>query len=382
MTPVVTPRLCRFSPPPPFSFSPPPRPTIHTINHLLLINKLGKIGFRPSSRNLIENYLTNRTQTTKANGRTSGTLPIPCGVPQGSVLGPLLFIIYINDLGFPLKHMHCQHYADDTVLYYSSNNLTVNVETTINSELKVVNTWCKSNKLSLNAKKTKVMQLGTDANIKSMQKVSLKIDNAPLTKAHTYRYLGITLDTNLNFKAHTKGLCRNVNYKVKLLRRVRRKLAEKSSAKVLTCMILPTIDYGDTLYNVTNLNILENLQYAFNRGLKTTYNKEEFHVEPCLQKCNVNKLDDRRTMHMNTAAFDFSSDENNLDIRDIRTRAHDERLVKIIRPKNPFYRKSYEFRVSSLWNSFNNEIRAYVDKEKFQRWNKKRFKDILHPPEI
>ena len=146
-------------------------------------------------------------------------------------------------------------------------------------------------------------------------------------------------------------------------------------------MILPTIDYGDTLYSVTNQNILENLQYAFNRGLKTTYNNEEFHVDPCLRKCDVNRLDDRRTMHLNTAAFDFSADVNNLDIRDIRTRAHDEHLVKIVRPKNPFYRKSFEFRVSSLWNSFDNEIRAHTENEKFQRWNKKRYKDILHPPE-
>ena len=92
-------------------------------------------------------------------------------------------------------------------------------------------------------------------------------------------------------------------------------------------------------------------------------------------------MDDRRTMHLNTAAFDFSMVEVNIDSRDIRTRAHDERLVKIIRPKNPFYRKSYEFRVSSLWNSFDNEIRAHTEKDKFQRWNKKRYKDILHPPE-
>ena len=85
---------------------------------------------------------------------------------------------------------------------------------------------------------------------------------------------------------------------------------------------------------------------------------------------------------MNTAAFNYSINADHVDIRDIRTRAHDERLVKVIRPKNPFYRKSYEFRVSTLWNSFNNDIRSYKENEKFQRWNKKRFKDILYPPDF
>ena len=80
------------------------------------------------------------------------------------------------------------------------------MENTINTELNVVNTWCKANKLSLNTKKTKVMQIGTDANLKSMQKVSLKLGWAALNKTFTYRYLGITIDSNLNFKAYTKGL--------------------------------------------------------------------------------------------------------------------------------------------------------------------------------
>ena len=81
-------------------------------------------------------------------------------------------------------------------------------------------------------------------------------------------------------------------------------MAEKTSAKVLTSMILPAIDYWDVLYSVSTQNT-QNLQYAFNRGLKTTYIMDEFPVEASLKKCNVNKLEDRRTMHLNTAAFDF-----------------------------------------------------------------------------
>ena len=356
------------------------RKAFDTINHNILVLKLEKIGFKNDSKLLIDNYLTNRVQSTKANGKISDPHPIHCGVPQGSVLGPLLFIIYINDLGHILDNMNCQHYADDTVLYLPNNEDTPLVENAINSDLGKVDTWCKANKLSLNAKKTKIMQLGTKAHIKRMPRISVKLDNAPLAKAFTYRYLGITIDTNLDFKAHTKGLIRNINHKVYLFRRVRGKLTEESSEKVLRNMILPSIDYGDIIYSVTSKTVLEGLQYAFNRGLKTTYRNEEFHVVPSLRKLKVSRLQDRREMHLYTAAFDLSTNESWIDNRDIRTRAHDQKMLIVNRPKNPFYRKSLEFRVPTLWNSFTNETRSIADKDRFQRWNKKRFKDLLSAP--
>jgi hypothetical protein len=222
--------------------------------------------------------------------------------------------------------------------------------------------------------------MGTKAHIKRMPRISVKLDNEPLAKAFTYRYLGITVDSNLNFKAHTKGLIRNVNHKVYLFRKVRGKLTDESSEKVLRNMILPSIDYGDIIYGTTTKTILENLQYSFNRGLKTTYRNEEFHVDPCLKKLKVNKLHDRRDMHLATSAFDLSTDDTLVDNRDIRTRAHDQKLLVIHRPINPFYRKSLAFRVPTLWNSFHVDTRNIADKDRFQRWNKKRFKDLLIAP--
>ena len=84
-------------------------------------------------------------------------------------------------------------------------------------------------------------------------------------------------------------------------------------------------------------------------------------------------------MHLSQAAFDLSLNEQWIDGRDIRTRAHDGKLLTIKRPKKNFYRKSLEFRLPTLWNSFKQDTRNIIEKDKFQRWNKKRYKDILHP---
>ena len=121
-----------------------------TLNHKILATKLTNIGLDLSAVNLIENYLKNRNQRTKANGILSNPHHISCGVPQGSVLGPLLFLVYINDMSKVLKVLECQHYADDTVVYLS-HKPDVNVNKKINKDLNHTKEWCIRNKLSLDS---------------------------------------------------------------------------------------------------------------------------------------------------------------------------------------------------------------------------------------
>ena len=123
-----------------------------TLNHNILSKKLTNLGFGQNSLSLIQNYLTDRVQRTKANGLLSDYHIITCGVPQGSVLGPLLFLTYINDMHTVLNTMKCQHYADDTVLYFAHSPLN-DPSTAINKDLQNIAKWCNSNKLSLNSKK-------------------------------------------------------------------------------------------------------------------------------------------------------------------------------------------------------------------------------------
>ena len=123
-----------------------------TVNHQILCNKLNYYGFRGKFINLLKSLLSNRKEFVSINGFDSSHLEIKCGVPQGSTLGPLLFLLYINDLRYSLKYSIVSHFADDTSIIYSSNHLKT-IETNLNFDLKCVSEWLKSNRLSLNVKK-------------------------------------------------------------------------------------------------------------------------------------------------------------------------------------------------------------------------------------
>ena len=123
-----------------------------TVNNSILCNKLNQYGFRGKINDLILSFLSNRRQYVSTNGYDSTERPILFGVPQGSTLGPLLFLLYINDLSYCLKHTTASHFADDTCLIYASSN-TKTIETCFNFDLKNSNEWLRASRLSLNIKK-------------------------------------------------------------------------------------------------------------------------------------------------------------------------------------------------------------------------------------
>ena len=121
-----------------------------TVNHNILCNKLNYYEIRGNTNKLIQSYLTNRKQYVSINGFKSDIRDLTCGVPQGSSLGPLLFLIYINDFRLCLKKCETGHFADDTFVMYGSKSLG-SIESIVNCELKYVSKWLKLNKLSVNA---------------------------------------------------------------------------------------------------------------------------------------------------------------------------------------------------------------------------------------
>ena len=199
------------------------RKAFDTVNHGILMRKLDCYGIRGESVDWCRNYLSCRRQKTLANGIMSEPNLISCGVPQGSVLGPLFFILYVNYMQQALKSSKLQLYADDTVLFSSGSNAN-DAASKLQPELMRFSRWCAGNKLTLNVKNTKVMVFGTRSKVKKSRDVKVCIDNKQLQLVPSYKYLGMTLDSTLNLKYHVNTLINSIVFKTMILSKIRKYL--------------------------------------------------------------------------------------------------------------------------------------------------------------
>ena len=168
-----------------------------TIDHTILINKLTFYGIHGVALDLIKSYLNNRYQFVEYDGVQSSMLPISTGVPQGSILGPLLFIIYINDFPNASRLFNFIMYADDTTLSCTiprslNPNENVEFECSLNKELCGIDEWLKVNKLSLNVNKSKYMLFS--AGNKRLYPFEIKIDDISIERVYVFNFLGLIMD--------------------------------------------------------------------------------------------------------------------------------------------------------------------------------------------
>ena len=224
-----------------------------TLNHSILLEKLKSVGIRGSARNWFSDYLFNREQFCIVEKCKSKPMKITCGVPQGSILGPLLFLIYFNDFEKCLKYAHCLNFADDTVVYVEGKNKE-SIEYQLNEDLKLISTYFQINQLviNLNKGKTETMLFGTSKKLSSYgKKLFLLFDDTEIQATETYKYLGTTLDSSLSLSANFDKIYKRSVAKLRMLSSLQSYLDESSKRKIYNGMILPCITYNCTV----NLNL-------------------------------------------------------------------------------------------------------------------------------
>ena len=171
-----------------------------TLDHSIMLNKLRHYGIRGVALEWFKNYLQNRVQYVSINNACSDSLPIECGVPQGSILGPLLFLIYINDLAHVSPDAISILFADDTnVIYRSQSYETLNK--IINNELTLLSAWFNENKLALNVSKTKFM-IFHFRNQKPPDEFKVFLDGIELENVKSTKFLGVMINENLSWNDH------------------------------------------------------------------------------------------------------------------------------------------------------------------------------------
>ena len=170
-----------------------------TVNHKILLLKLEHYGVRGELLKWFESYLTDRKQYVFYNGISSEVLKITCGVPQGSVLGPLLFLIYINDLPTISDKLQFFLFADDTNIYFDSHDLKI-IEKTVNHELKKLTLWLNVNRLALNVSKTNFVIFRANKPID--HNVTLVMNKKALEQKNHVKYLGVLVDEHLRWDSN------------------------------------------------------------------------------------------------------------------------------------------------------------------------------------
>ena len=174
-----------------------------TEDHSILFNKLHHYGIRGSALDWFRSYLSNRQQFVTYNNVLSGTKVLKCGVPQGSILGPLLFLIYINDLANICKHTMPIFFADDFNLFINGKDAS-KIELELNEELSNIVSWLKINKLSLNVNKTQFMIFSRKQN--QIENIVIRIEGQIIDHVTQTKFLGVIIDEKLTWRNHVNHI--------------------------------------------------------------------------------------------------------------------------------------------------------------------------------
>ena len=255
-----------------------------TVDHEILLQKLPYYGIRGNSHSLMKSYLSNRYQFTVINGVKSDIKPVTCGVPQGSVLGPLLFLLYINDLEHCISPKIPRLFADDTGLFIHGSDI-LSIMTTAQTVLTKLQDWFYCNKLTLNIPKCAYMifrgRKKCHLSLVRGRKKCLPLNIPPLflngleiKRVENFKYIGLILDSKLMWKAHIESICTKISKFFGIFSHMRHKIPKHMARQVYYSTIFPHINYCLEIYGSCSSRLLSKIQRKQNSLVKFLIKKD------------------------------------------------------------------------------------------------------------
>ena len=265
-----------------------------TVNHDILIAKLEHYGIRGIANNWFSSYLKNRSQFVSILGYESSTKPINHGVPQGSVLGPLLFLIYINDLYSSIKHSKVYHFADDTNLLNISSS-PKNMQKQVNADLKILYNWLLANKISLNCDKTEIIFFHKPG--EKIPNLKIKMNGHRIFPSKYIKYLGIYLDETLNGRFHCYNLAKRLKRANGMLCKARHYINAEDLKILYYAIFSSHLIYGCQIWGQYTNTFNQMVFKLQNRALRiisfANFGADE---NPLFHNLNIIKLSDQITI--------------------------------------------------------------------------------------
>ena len=331
------------------------------LSHELLIAKLEAYGFSLNSLKLLYSYLSNRKQRVRIESIFSEWIGIVLGVPQGSILGPILFNIFINDMFFFLLETEVCNFADDNTLYISDSCLD-KVVIKLENDISRVIKWFNFNSMMVNPAKFQLMFLGQER--KPRSKYCIDIDGNIIPEQNEIKLLGVAIDQKLNFDSHVKSFCKRANQKVRALRRIRTFINFKSAKLIYNAYILSAFSYCPLIWTFCGKSANGLINNTHLRALKMIYKGENLSLKDILHKYLSVKV---HTKNLQLLMLEVYKSRNKLnpefmwDLFRVKESPYSLRAgeVLIIPPIQSikYGINSLIFRGSILWNTVPNNIK-------------------------
>ena len=348
-----------------------------TIDHNILLHKLEYYGFRGVVLEWFKSYLSNRKQFVSYDSHESQLKDIMCGVPQGSILGPLLFILYVNDITNTTNVLDFTLFADDTTLLYSHKDIASQINM-INEELDKVSDWFKANKLSVNASKTNYMILGTPhmTSVKIEKKLNIRLNDKSLERVEYTKFLGVLIDENLTWKKHIDCISKTLSRNIGIMNKLKHFIPERILYSLYCTFVLPYLNYGILIWGNTCKTYLDKLIKLQKWAVRVISNSHyRSHANPLFQKYNILNVEDMHSLELGVFMYKYSINDlpytfhnyfsKRSDIHDYQTRFKDD--LNLTNNKKVFSDQSIRTSGPILWNSLNKNLKCLPSIKSFRK---------------
>ena len=349
-----------------------------TLNHEILLFKLDKYGIRGLEFEWFTSYLDCRKQLVSVNNNQSKLQSLTTGVPQGSNLGPLLFLIYINDITSYLPGCSANLYADDILIYISDKNV-LSLNTALQTAVNNATFWFQINKHTPNIEKTQIMLISSNTNKDKTLNLNIKIKDSLITQKSEVTYLGVTIDSHLSWIPHIYSITKKLAPKIGALSRLSHTLPKKLLCKIFTGTIQPILEYCCTVWGQVSDNKLNKLQKYQNRAARIICNNFNFNshgidISRSLGwlplRDRINYLTRNLTFKcLNSLAPNYLSDYIVMhdDISERTTRLNSQLNIMVPKPNIEQFKQSFLYQGPTLWNNLPNDVKKSNSLSQFKR---------------
>ena len=339
------------------------RKAFDCVDHSVLLSKLHYYGIRGIMHDWFRSYLSDREQFTVVGAAESSRRKLLCGVPQGTNLGPLLFLLFINDLPNCSELFRFTLFADDSTLTVKFSKHEFNITSTINRELINVNNWLISNKIAINPDKTKYIAF----NYRNKPVIDLiRIGNIKIKETNDIKFLGIYLDSNLKFKRHVKYISSKIAKSIGVLNKLKYFLPPVTMRTLYLTFVQPFLLYAIQNWFSTYSNNTDRIIVLQKRAIRVITNSDYLaHTGRLFKTLNILKVDDMYVMQILVYMFKTIHeryDSQLFSLLSFRADVHDYDTRNAGQLALPMYRRSMSrfsllYRGPALWNQLPTNIR-------------------------